>query len=414
LAGCTSGIPGIGGPSEITLPALTEGWAALREADDGETHEIELILGFADELGEISGISLPKDQIAKQVAPDGITLDPQPVDLPGADDLPKSHRLEGVARREGGLSKTRVGPWTHYDVTGFTVIDQQTTVEVPNTGQTVSVTIPVDEPKYHVYSPGGYAYLFPKDDRMVSENASRFDYTVNRSWEGLFTYEGEPRDTTIPNIRHTELPGGGGMRMADEYRHKLITNIQPLYQRETYNKTVYRSIGTAISNLSKNLLEDSLESALLYEVPSWISAPMDVKGIHEDLQATHRDFQAAFEKIKLHESFTLDNTIFGHLNPDKEEAGLGFLKVAAEANYRLHNPLMMSSRSTTGVQKWARLYEQSLRKQKSELERIHGELTKARSSYGSQYTREIGNLAFESVDGMLSLIADELQTFSAL
>jgi hypothetical protein len=408
LAGCSGGIPGFGGPSKITLPKLTDGWAALQESG-----EMELIFGFAGEVENVSGVSLPKDQIAEQIAPAGMTLDPQPIDLPGANSIPKSHRLEGVARRDGGLGKESVGPWPHYDVTGFSVVTQQTTVEVPDTGQTVDVTVPVESPPdYHVFSPKGYPYLLPKDDRIVARNASRLSKTVDRPWKGLFTYDGEPPATTIPNIRHTVLPDAGWMRMVDEYRVNLINQLLPLYQEETYNENAYRSVRNASSNLSEELLKHSLESVLFYKVPGWISVPMDLEGIHKNLRGTHNDFQDAFQAIGRQQSFALDNTIFRHLDPDKRGQGLEVLSRRAEFNYRLHNPLMTSSRSVSAVKKWAEVYKQSLQKQREELKRIFQKLVGA--NYGSEYTKEIGVLGKESIRQMVTLVSRETQILSEM
>lgn len=401
LAGCIEGLPGLGGPGLGDLPPFAEGYAAVRK-----DATVDVRLKFKGNVQQ--QIKNSRFDSRDLFTVDEFEFSKESVTIDRTPEFQEQQTVEGVI--DGFIVTHSNWPGANWYITGLVSLSQDVPI--------------VEDPQFFIRFPTGYQYKLPTAQTRVKSAAGVYTELVRADHRTLVSYGDEttyPKARTIPFIDHFDYPALVRMRTAAEYRNRLLTQMIPLFDWDTYANDAETALREGVSEIVGYLAENTVTSIVTAGIPSTRATASvlkldEIRSIHEALTTEFTEFRSALESVESLTYASVNETWMSVLTPEGDEtAGLSRLAELSRLEWAVYNPVLATAHDQDRFRHHLQEYSASLEEQHAITQRI---LTDSRftdiSSFGDDEWRQLKQRATELLTQLDRQIAKEQSSLAAL
>lgn len=400
VAGCSANVPFLGN----AFPRLTAAWLSVEESGDAN-----VVLAFdGDVQSALETAPVSRSDVLSAAEQEGLTIEFTSVSMPRRREIDSSATTAPSRLIQGRISEfadvsevagrprlsTHAVSYEKQLVEGTTADERRSDCSEYTSPLDTNHLSPVP---FHVLFPDGNHYVLPDAHKL----ASSLESAVEDVSGTVFDYAEYEPDRTFPFIVHYVHPKLVALRMAADYRRRVINRVYHLYDIQWYQCQSFGAIRDAVAALVEQLGQEAVEDVVAAPLPEAVGAVLDLTSFHSALQSDFPELDAALQSLSelttatQNEAWLQDLTPNSSTTPGGSKAGLYRLGLLSLAEYGLQVPLVASATSASSFQTQITSYQQLLGEQESIPNRLLSSSSTFQGvpTFGDQYWQQLHRTA---------------------
>lgn len=245
----------------------------------------------------------------------------------------------------------------------------------------------------YIQFPNGYQYELPAAHQKAKRHTD--------ATEPLFAYGESHVERTFPKIKHYSHPDLVAMRLAAEYRFRVVSESFQLFKWSHYEGQMYEAAREGVAEVMSKLGEAAIEEVVTAPIPGTVTAPLDVKGVHDAVQTDLPKLERALDTIEraaqasVNEAWMQDLTPSTSTTANDDKEGLGQLALYSREAAEFRNPKVTTTNDSDQFVAAVEAYEQLLADQRAITSRLRSPDSTFVTvrSFGGAYWRRLHSYA---------------------